>query len=371
MYIPVEAIEEVKKRIEKYNRKWGTEVTYTIDEPVLQTTTLSDGRKVSTMRSWVKLHAPKVRTSKEGVELLEIVSIKNGTEHVTFKGTEEYTPYRKDECDHCHSKRKRNLYFIIRYQGEVKQIGSGCVKEYLGGSIYSVFSGFYKLVEDVEKVSSVGISGVTYYESILDIAKAVNMETEGFTSKWESAKYGMGTSEKVKLNLTKGKYQLDTVYSFSEEDQKDFVQHILHNRSVSNEVSLNICWACLNKENNLKMFVPFSSVGVCAYAIYDYFRAKKEGRIEREKAPRIEPVSESVDSSITFEGDVKYLYSGTNDYGTYLVYLVSNGRQGAIWYTSKRVQEGNARVTGKVKGIVYKKDGTYTRLGGRVKVETI
>ena len=97
MYIPVEAIEEVKKRIEKYNKKWNTEVTYTIDEPVFQTTTSPDGNKVSVMRSWIELHAPQVRTSKEGVELLEIVSIKNDTEHVTFKGTEEFIPYRNDE----------------------------------------------------------------------------------------------------------------------------------------------------------------------------------------------------------------------------------------------------------------------------------
>lgn len=284
MYVPVEAIDEIKKRVKAYNEKWGTNVAYKIEDPVPQETTTSEGKKVTVMRSWVELEAPHVKTPKENVELLEIVSIKDGVDHVSFQGTEEYIPYRKDECDHCHSKRKRNLYFIVRHNGEVKQIGSGCVKKYLGESIYSVFAGFYKLTGDLGEISEKGLPGSrpVYYESILDIAKAVYQETNGFT-KWTSARYGIGSSELVRKNLVDGKFQKETEYAFTEEDQKDFIQHILHNKSGANEMSLNICWACLDGNNNLKPFVPFSSVGTVAWAIYEYYKSKKEGKIEEEK----------------------------------------------------------------------------------------
>ena len=176
MYIPVEAVDEIKKRVKAYNEKWGTNVSYTIEDPVPQSSLDSEGKKTTVMRCWVELKAPQVKTPKENVELLEIVSIKDGVDHVSFQGTEEYIPYRKDECDHCHSKRKRNLYFIVRHNGEVKQIGSGCVREYLGESIYSVFTGFYKLAGEFEEISEKGLPGSrpVYYESVLDIAKAVN-----------------------------------------------------------------------------------------------------------------------------------------------------------------------------------------------------
>lgn len=372
MYIPVEAVNEVRARIKSYNQKWNANVTCEVEEPVAQTTTSSDGKKTTVMMCWVELKAPRVKTAREGVELLEIVSIKDGVDHVSFQGTENYIPYRKDECDHCHSKRKRNLYYIVRYNGEVKQVGSGCVKEYLGESIYSVFTGFYKLVGDLEEISEKGLPGSrpVYYESILDIAKAVYQETNGF-SKWTSAKYGIGTSEQVKINLSHGKYQLESEYSFLEEDQKDFVQHILHNKNGGNEMSLNICWACLDRNNCLNMFVPFSSAGTCAWAIYEFYKSKKEGKIEQEKkAISLRPISDKVGESVSLEGEVRLLRTGENNWGsTYFEYMVSDGERCAAWFTSKKLKEGRAKVTGKVKGTWYKKEGFCTLLGGRVKVE--
>ena len=373
MYIPVEAVDEIKKRVKAYNEKWGTNVSYTIEDPVPQSSLDSEGKKTTVMRCWVELKAPQVKTPKENVELLEIVSIKDGVDHVSFQGTEEYIPYRKDECDHCHSKRKRNLYFIVRHNGEVKQIGSGCVREYLGESIYSVFTGFYKLAGEFEEISEKGLPGSrpVYYESILDIAKAVNQVTNGF-SKWTSARYGIGSSELVKDNLIKGKYQEETEYSFTEEDQKDFVQHILHNKNGGNEMSLNICWACLDGSNNLKMFVPFSSVGTCAWAIYEFYKSKREGKLEEEKkAVTLTPVSEITGSTVVFEADVRLLRVGSNDWGSYYEYMASDGAHCAVWHSSKKIEDGRYKVSGKVKGTWYKKEGFCSKLGGRVKVEPI
>ena len=373
MYIPVEAVDEIKKRVKAYNEKWGTNVSYTIEDPVPQSSLDSEGKKTTVMRCWVELKAPQVKTPKENVELLEIVSIKDGVDHVSFRGTEEYIPYRKDECDHCHSKRKRNLYFIVRHNGEVKQIGSGCVREYLGESIYSVFTGFYKLAGEFEEISERGLPGSrpVYYESILDIAKAVNQVTNGF-SKWTSARYGVGSSELVKDNLIKGKYQEETEYSFTEEDQKDFVQHILHNKNGGNEMSLNICWACLDGNNNLKMFVPFSSVGTCAWAIYEFYKSKREGKLEEEKkAVTLTPVSEITGSTVVFEADVRLLRVGSNDWGSYYEYMASDGTHCAVWHSSKKIEDGRYKVSGKVKGTWYKKEGFCSKLGGRVKVEPI
>ena len=372
MYIPVEAIDEIKKRVKAYNEKWRTNVTYKIEDPVPQKTTSSDGKEATVMRSWVELVAPRVKTPKENVELLEIVSIKDGVDHVSFQGTEEYIPYRKDECDHCHSKRNRNLYFIIRHNDEVKQIGSGCVKEYLGESICSVFSGFYKLAEELEEISEKGLPGSrpVYYESVLDIAKAVYQETNEFT-KWTSAKYGIGSSELVRKNLIDGKYQ-QSDFSFSEEDQKDFVQHILHNKSGANEMSLNICWACLDGNNNLKSFVPFSSVGTVAWAIYEYYKSKKEGKIEEEKkVVSLSPISKITGETVSFKADVKLLRVGSNDWGSYYEYIASDGVHCAVWHSSKKIEDGRYTVTGKVKGTWYKKEGFCSKLGGRVKVEPI
>ena len=369
MYIPVEAVKEVKERIDRYNQKWNTKVTCVLDEPCFQDKELADGTKVKVEVVWVELEAPQVKTAKDGVELLEIVSVKDGIDHVSFKGTEEYIPYRKDECDHCHSKRSRNLYYIIRYEGEIRQIGSSCVKEYLGESIYSVFSGFYKLLEEVETIRE-HFKGETYYEALDDIAKATFEETEGF-SKWTPNRYGNGTSEGVKVSLSKGEYHKSR-FSWTPEDKKDFAQHILYNKSGTNEMSLNIAWTCLDGNNTLREFIPFRSAGTCAWAIYEFYKAKREGKLEEEKkAINLTPICETVGVKVSFEANVVLLRKGTNDWGDFYEYMASDGEHCAAWYTSKKLEEGRAKVTGKVKGTWYKKEGFCTLFGGRVKVEPI
>ena len=137
-------------------------------------------------------------------------------------------------------------------------------------------------------------------------------------------------------------------------------------------MSLNICWACLDNNNNLKMFVPFSSVGTCAWAIYEFYKSKKEGKLEAEKkAVSLSPVSEISGSTVVFEADVRLLRKGSNDWGSYYEYMASDGVHCAVWHSSKKIEDGRYVVSGKVKGTWYKKEGFCSKLGGRVSVRPI
>lgn len=368
MYIPVDAVSKVSERVARYNKKWGTNVSVSFGEPeVIEV--VSDRRWKSVEAIKATLDAPQVRTAKEGVELLEIVSVKDGVEHVTFKGTEEYIPYRKNECDHCHSKRARKLYFIIRYQGEVKQIGSGCISEYLGENVYSVFSGFYKLVEDLEEEAEERISLATPLYTSEELVKALYEVTKGFT-KWESAKYGFGTSEQVRVLLAEGTPK--SSYTLSAEDKEEIAKHVLYNKNnKGGEFTYNIASAVLDNNGNFREMVPFRAIGTYCYGIYDYFKSKKEGKIEQEKRKGFTPVSAEIGKTISFVADVTFVRRGESDFGTYYEYMASDGEHCAIWKTSRFIENCKARVTGKVRGLWNRKQDLCTQLGGKVKVETI
>lgn len=370
MFIAVEAVNEVKTRVEKYNKKWGTEVTLIVGESKVEKCTLKDGTKRAIEVVDITLNAPQVRTAREGVELLEIISTKDGVEHVSFKGTEEYIPYRENECDHCHSKRKRNLYYIIRYQGEVKQIGSGCVKEYLGENIYSVFSGFYKLVEDIEEEAEERIAHGTYLYSSEELVNALYEVSAGFT-RWQFARFGNGTSEQIKLLLSERAPKVS--YPLSVEEKEEIAKHVLYNKNnKGGEFSYNIAYAILDNNNNFREWIPFRAVGTYCYGIYEFFKAKSEGKLEeKEEEKSLEPISREIGETVSFTADVTLLRKGESDFGTYYEYMASDGEHCAIWKSSKLIGNCRAKVTGKVKGLWNRKKDFCTQFGGKVKVETI
>lgn len=54
-----------------------------------------------------------------------------------FEGEVDLTAYRNstpDNCDHCHQLRRRNFTYVVRNveTGELKQVGSSCLKDFLG-----------------------------------------------------------------------------------------------------------------------------------------------------------------------------------------------------------------------------------------------
>ena len=371
MYIPIEAVGEIKKRIESFNRKWNTNVSITSSEMELKEIELPDGSKKMIGVSDVNIHAPQIKKAREDVKLLEIVSIKNGVPSVSFKDTDKYIPYRQDECDHCHSKRARSLYYIIQVDKDVKQIGSSCIKEYLGESVYSIFSGFYNLLTETESLKDLS-RGRTVLYSIVDIVRGTYKETDNFT-KWISTKTNFGISERIKRSLSEGNYYTDVKFDFSESDQKDFVQHVLYKKSTSDSLSLNVAWSVLDENNNLRLFVPFDSIGVVSWAIFDFYRSKQDGTFMAEKKSiNLVPFEDvSKDDTLSFEGEMTLLRKRAGDYGDYYEYVISDGIHCAFWRTSKSLKNGKVKVSGKVKGQFYNKGSFCTQIGGRVKIEYI
>lgn len=371
MYIPTYKLSEVRQRVEAYNKKWNTNVVLEEEETTIRERTV-DGVKESFEATYVSLSAPQIKTAKEGVELLEIVSVDNGVEHVAFKGTDKHIPYRKDECDHCHSKRARKLYYIISYNGEIRQIGSGCIKEYLGESIYSVFSGFYKLISDInneeERLAPVPRGNLMF--STKDVIGVLYKVTNGLT-KWESASYGEGTGNRVRDILMTTSGDFSSIFPLSEEDRMDLISHLLYNRDNGGSFGYNVYSACLDSSNNLREYIPYQAIGTFCWGIYEYFRSKNEGALEKEKT-HLSPICRDVGLKVSFEADVTLLRKGTSAWDKdYYEYLASDGEHCAAWRTSKKIENGRYRITGKVKGL-WRRGGNFCSFfGGRVSVEPI
>jgi hypothetical protein len=140
--IPSERLNELNARIAVLNKKaakygiapivyeLGTEIVTEVDEQKF-------------------LNTP-VTIKFEPIVIAGDWSFKASIEHEVIEGKfknivsgynllkEDEVKYREcaSECEHCATKRNRNLTFIVKSkQGEIKQVGSTCIRDYLGVSV--------------------------------------------------------------------------------------------------------------------------------------------------------------------------------------------------------------------------------------------
>ena len=142
---------------------------------------------------------------------LETVDEVNGEPRNKVSGpyltNEDHAAYatQKQICEHCHHNRKRNKTFIVKSAaGETLQIGSTCLKQFLGIDPTSVIKsyGFADLIDEMFGDLE-GAGGAKYHKPIWSLNKVGPvivsiLSHEGFVSAGQSAySGGMKTADSV------------------------------------------------------------------------------------------------------------------------------------------------------------------------------
>lgn len=181
--------------------------------------------------------------------------------------------YKENWCDHCKSRRRRSKYFFFLEEGEVKQIGSSCVKEYFGIDLNKYFNSYEKLVSDITDE----LETDSYRDTVISLDVLVNLLYK-VTNRWIVYRKGYdGTLSDLKACLLDDKvlnrYSDIENYLLTEEEKEDFRQFVIDNyKGGVSDYAKNVSYACLyGKDDNLKEGVVWSCIGLVASA-FNIFR---------------------------------------------------------------------------------------------------
>ncbi len=132
-------INRITKKLDKYNIKWHFEK---LNKTVEEITIYKDNKKVGTTPKDVTHYIFTMDSLKLGeyeviaiIEHNAIANQKGNVIHQLKQDIDIPIKYRtaKSLCEHCNSNRRRNKTLLITDKtGNIKQVGTSCVKEYTG-----------------------------------------------------------------------------------------------------------------------------------------------------------------------------------------------------------------------------------------------
>lgn len=140
--VPVFKVDTFRQRADKLKRKadkLGIEFDYQIDNDRASTTIKVNGQNIKVQARTV--HVSGAEDIKIGdVEVLfKVEFTEDGSrnlifgEDVQFESMEEYVETDRTRCDHCgHNRRRKKVYILKDEEGDLKQVGSSCLKDFTG-----------------------------------------------------------------------------------------------------------------------------------------------------------------------------------------------------------------------------------------------
>ena len=273
--------------------------------------------------------------------------------------------YNRNTCDHCSSNRARKYTVILRSvkNGEFKQVGRGCLKEFSGINIggYASYLSFFESIEEyLDSINQEYIGRVPRYYDVKDILEQTveRVKDCGYiTQSMIDRGY-----EKYGEEYLAPKKTSSAIYHIMFEDKDHFgnlivPRYVVHDgtdeivKEIYNaveELEENNSW-CHNVKTLLgNGFVKGSDIGlvVSAYSAYQKALDKKE----EEKEDK--PVSNWIDNigdKIEFTARPTCIYSFDSQYGYVYVYKFVSNNDVIIWKTSKNLDEVEMTVKATVK----------------------
>lgn len=269
----------------------------------------------------------------------------------TFDREVDLTPYREatpDHCDQCGYKRRRNDTYIVAHEtGEMKQVGSNCLVDFLGGSNPQQIARYMEYVADLmDEIRGGGFSGMSEpnrYDTHQYLSHVAAMiRTNGWTSRgqaWERG--GNATSDQASDNLFKLMRRFsasDGVVQPTDEDTKLATETIEWARNLSetdlaNDYMYNL-YTSLKGDS-----IPSRQFGIAASGINAYQR-QREREIKRaaENAGRRNEHFGEVDGKVEFTGTVTRVtwIEDTFNGGTKPLYIFRTDEGfDAKWFSSR------------------------------------
>lgn len=267
-------------------------------------------------------------------------------------------------CDHCKTSRQRKQIIFVEKEGKLSQVGSTCVKDYLGWDFHA---SALVTEEDFEEFESLGggFSGVSTLSAMTWAVCAV--EKIGYIKSGD----GASTKELVWGKLLGGfhganvwKYWVDETPT--EEQVKKAQELIEYGKTFAGESS----YAENVRTIASLEFQKLSTIGILVSIIKAKQKAT-EIEIEKEQAPvykseQFAPTGERVEIA------VKVIAENTFEtvYGFTTLYTFSNGEYQFKWFSSRElaIEIGDEiKIKGTIKGSDEYK-GTFSTVLTRCKV---
>jgi hypothetical protein len=276
---------------------------------------------------------------------------------------------RVGECDHCgQSRHRNNTYLVVNADGEVRNVGSTCIKDFLGWSGSVVFFSTDEIGEEIEGLR--GNYGVAAYSvpTVLAIAYAV-IRACGWVpaSAWDrtptrSIVHDVLDNVKPKRSEDRALFELITVYAGEANELADTLRAWV----LSDEFGGDNGYV-----ENLKVaagveYVTSKQLGLLVSAPQAYIRFQETAaeRAAKEALWAAEKVQKAtsafvgaVKERITISGTVSAIRYISGQFGVTTLYTIT-GDDGNLfkWFASQSVLGDDAGVHVTITGTVKKHD---------------
>jgi hypothetical protein len=326
--LPILAVELAK--LDKKAEKLGTPtITYRLGERKQVESQEQPGTYYETVEVFVTGEAPKLNG---WAFLATLEHDENGTLIRRFPNPDldgvDLTQYRTatpDNCDHCHYRRRRNdTYLVVNEQGDTKQVGSSCLKDFTGHKNPEAVARYLELLRDFFEGMGTQFGGegriVPRYDAYALLEEAVaEVETNGYVSRrQEEESYGaqQATGQIVKVaffdrlrrprdphlpkitgsHVAKAQAIIEWVRSLTDKDlENDYIYNL---------------YTILKGDT-----ITDRQMGIAASAIVAYDRVQAR-EIERKASSRVNEFIGEVGERREFIFTVKQIFFNATDYGT-------------------------------------------------------
>ena len=256
----------------------------------------------------------------------------------SFGAEHDLSAYRTaspDHCDHCGYKRRRNdTYLVANDEGEIKQVGSSCLKDFTGhGSPEAIARWIESLADLIDYASNGGSGerGETRIDTVGFMANAAAMIREhGFTSKgkaWETGE--TPTSQQTINNILDLRAKKDWAIAPTDGDIAVAEATVawarnLTERELENDYLYNV-FAVLIKDS-----IRWRQAGIAASAIAAY----KRDLAQREAAKHSGGFIGEVGATITGHITVSDIRNNVGQFMSTLITMKSDSGDTIKWFAS-------------------------------------
>lgn len=278
----------------------------------------------------------------------------------TFEGEVDLTAYREatpENCDHCHTRRRRNDTYIVRHTGgNMKQVGSNCLTDFLGGANPQHIARWMEFVtqfcddaSDAQDREWFGPNAPKRYDAEEYLTHVACMiREEGWTSRGSAYEYGgTATADRADSNMYNMAHKVRDRQGLALWTEPTPADNDLAAKAISwardlNETDLENDYL-YNLHTSLRgESIPSRQFGIAASAIVAYSKAV-EREIKRRQSEQRKATSEhfgEIKERVTFDAEVlrinwiKDNYSYDGGMKPLYIFTTTDGNE-AKWFSSK------------------------------------
>ena len=300
-----------------------------------------------------------------------------------YKKDVSLTSITTASCDHCHQNRKRNSTYVLRgEQGELKQVGSGCLNEFIGLNILKTLEVFDAFIEKTTKDLTEQTEHMTFpgYK-VSDIVSGAVLAYFNISKKWEKGYYGSSGTANMVFSLIQNAHN-NTPELKTDEEVTAYNALTAH---IESPVFKEACFKDTDSNFMANIRTAFfhagetltrsTHEGLIAWAVYDMLNKGSFGygspvkKVDLSNSKHLGSIGEKLTLTITIKSANTYLapsfgYRETESFST----LLTGYDEGYNWVSfflqgSGMAKEGDTMtITGKVKDHAEYKGVKQTKL---------